>query len=52
MFMTCFLALIQMVLWPVLWFYLGRFFGLFKELFSVKIGCTIAAHNVLGHAIE
>ena len=46
-FMACFMALIR----TVLWFYLGRFYGLFKELFWVKIGYTIVAHDVLGHAI-
>ena len=44
-FMACFVALI----WPILWFYLGLGYGVFKELFWVKIGCTIDNHNVLGH---
>ena len=30
---------------------LGTGYGMFKELFWVKIGFTIATHNVLWHAI-
>ena len=47
--MACFVALIRTVLWSVLWFYLGWGYGLFNELFWVKIRCTIANYNVLKH---
>ena len=41
--MACFVAIIQTVLWPVLWFT--------WEWVMFKIWGTIPTHNVLGHTI-